>query len=437
MYLILSFLIFIASLIGCLIGGITMVVPLTLGMFLFAFCAVKKGYTIKAVGKMALSSVRESMLVIRILLLIGCMTGLWRMSGTIAYFVDMGVKLVPGSFFILAAFLIPAAMSYCLGTSYGVAATAGVIMMAIARASDANLVITAGAVMSGLYVGDRGSSAASSGNLVASLTHTDMRDNVRVMAKTAFWPFLTCVLIYGGLSFLYPSFSTSVELLGKLEEIFTFSIWCLLPAILMIILPLLRMPIMYSMMVSILVSGLLSVFLQGQTVLETLRVMVFGYRAGDRALEAVLNGGGLVSMLEVAVILLVSGTYGGIFKESGLLDNFNEILLKAKDRLGRYPVMVILSTAVCAIFCNQTIGAIMVSALSQGLYGDSSEECQNKMIDMEDSVIVIAGLIPWNIAASVPLAMIGGSMASLALASYLYLIPLCRLVGQIRAKGLS
>lgn len=147
-----------------------------------------------------------------------------------------------------------------------------------------------------------------------------------------------------------------------------------------------------------------------------------------------LSGGGVRSMLEVCGILLLSGTYGGIFHGTGMLDSLSEKLIILKSKVGRFPVMVLLSFAVSIVFCNQTIGVIMLSQLSEGLYGTEDAERYSKMIDIENSVIVIAGLVPWCIACSVPLAMMNVGAAAVPMAFYLWLIPLCTAIAYKRNK---
>lgn len=132
--------------------------------------------------------------------------------------------------------------------------------------------------------------------------------------------------------------------------------------------------------------------------------------------------------------MLISGTYGGIFRGTKMLDRFNRALEKVAGRLGRYPVMLMLSFGVCALFCNQTIGAIMQSQLSSSLYGDEPAEREAKMLHMENSVILVAGLVPWCIASSVPLAMLGSNAASIPIAFYLWLVPAFTLIASLK-KG--
>ncbi|MDO5445077.1 MAG: Na+/H+ antiporter NhaC family protein [Eubacteriales bacterium] len=424
MDLLAAFFLFILCMALCLSADLTMILPLAAGFVLFSAVAVRRGFLLKSVLRFAAGSFKESFIVIRILLLIGCLTGMWRLSGTVAYFVSFGVSVIPARLFLLAAFLLAAVMSFALGTSFGVTATAGVILISIARAGGVDPVLASGAILSGVYVGDRGSPAASSGNLVAVLTHTDMRKNVRAMLKTSFVPFLVCCVIYYFLSVRAPMSTIDASVLEQLEEEFSLKWYCILPAVLMIILPFAGLSIKLSMAVSLAVSAVVAVAVQKCGITECLTAMILGFEPRNAELAGMLSGGGVFSMLEVCVILLISCSYGNIFRETGLLSGVNTKLRMLADRIGRFPVMLLLGFGVSALFCNQTIGAIMQSNLSEELYGESEEEKSRKMIDMENSVILIAGLVPWCIASSVPLSMLGANPGAIPFAFYLWLLPL-------------
>lgn len=395
---------------------------------LLAGYALYKGYSLREIAKMALPGVKDCLIVIVVLMLIGCLTGLWRASGTVAYFITAGISIMPPSMFILFAFLLTSAMSFAIGTSFGVAATAGVILMSIARAGGVNPVPVAGAIMSGLYVGDRGSPAASSAALVAALTGTTQSRNIRMMLRTGIVPFLICIILYAAMSFSFPLNASDSSVTDSLRSAFTLKRLCILPAILMIVLPFLKVPVKLSMLVDIVISFLLTVFIQKASVLSALKAMILGYTPDNPELAAMLSGGGMISMLNVCVILIISGTFGGILRETGLLAGIDARLSKYRGKKVRFPIMCLLSLACCAVLCNQTIGAIIVNQLSGGLYGDGEEEKYARMIDIEDSVILLAGLIPWCIACSVPLTTIGVGAVAVPLAFYLWLIPLCRII---------
>jgi len=391
-----------------------------------------RGYKLLEIFKMAVPGIKTSFIVIGVLILIGCLTGLWRSSGTIAYFIVYGIRLFPPALFVLLAFILSALMSLAIGTSFGLVATAGVILMSIARAGDTNLIIVAGAIMSGIYVGDRNSPAASSASLVATLTGTDLNQNIKKMFKTSIVPIAICLFLYLVLSIAFPMQSTNSEAISLLEMNFNMNILCLLPAVLMIVLPLFKVNVKATMIINILVSILLSIMLQGNGFWLTFKSMVLGYSADSESLAFLLNGGGIKSMFSVCIILLVSGSFAGILQETGLLDNVYVRIDSLNKKIGRYPSMILLSIISCMLFCNQTIGAILVNQLSSKLYLE--EEKYEKMIDMEDSVILIAGLVPWCIASSVPLATLDVGCLTLLFSFYLWLLPICRLMSKTKNR---
>lgn len=424
MDVLIAFLLFAGCMTACLILDITMILPLALGFVLFSGTALRRGFSAREILSFASESLKDSFIVIGILLLIGCLTGMWRLSGTVAYFVTMGVWVIPPRLFLLAAFLLATAMSYALGTSFGVTATAGVILMSIARAGGVDPVLAAGAILSGVYVGDRGSPAASSGNLVAVLTHTDMRKNVREMLKCSLIPFLICCAAYGLLSAKAPMQSVQNGILEMLGSEFDLHWLCIAPAVLMLVLPFCGLSIKLSMAASLISSAAAAIFIQHAGVGECLRVMLLGYETENPELANILSGGGMSSMLEVCIILVISCSYGSIFEHTGLLDGVNRKVGTQAEKLGRFPVMLLLGLGVSAVFCNQTIGAIMQSNLSVQMYGDSDSEKTAKMLDMENSVILVSGLVPWCIACSVPRAMLGVGAGAIPFSFYLWIVPL-------------
>ncbi len=428
MNLIFTFIVFIICIVASLISGISMLIPLAVGFLLFASLAVKQGFELRAVLKMAAGSMKDSFIVVGVLILIGCLTGLWRASGTVAYFVTLGITAIPPAFFILAAFLLSAVMSYAIGTSFGVTATAGVILMSIAHAGSISPIPVAGAVMSGVYVGDRGSPASSAANLVAALTGTDINVNIRKMLKPSLLPLIICCAAYGALSLFYPMQSADTQVLHDLADEFELTWPCLIPALLMIILPFCKIPVKRAMAIDIVVSFVLTMAVQNESFFACIKSAVLGFEPNNTELSSMLSGGGIKSMLEVCGILLLSGSYGGIFRGTDMLSGLTEKLESLSSRLGRFAVMIIMSLGVSMVFCNQTIGIIMLNQLSDGLYGSDDAEKYAKMLDIEDSVVLISGLVPWCIACSVPLAMLGVGAVCVPLAFYLWLVPLCSLI---------
>ena len=101
------------------------------GLVLFWLLGLRQGFTHRQLWEMAWKKCRKSLIVVEVIFLIGIITGVWRVGGTISYCIVMGVELVTPGLFLVVAFLLCVALSYVLGTSYGVSSTMGVILMAL------------------------------------------------------------------------------------------------------------------------------------------------------------------------------------------------------------------------------------------------------------------------------------------------------------------
>lgn len=292
MDIVVSFALFLAAMLFCLVKGFSLAWALLFALVLFFALGLRRGYGAKALVKMAWSKMPKSMIVLRILFFIGLLTGLWRSCGTIAFFIYHGIRVITPSLFILVAFLLTVLLSYALGTSFGVASTAGVVLMALARSGGVSEAVTAGVILSGIYFGDRGAPTSSCASLVAALTETDLYGNVRRMFQTAALPYALCLIAYTVLSFRNPIVTVDETMLGALAESFVISPWALVPALIMLILPLLRVPIRRAMAISAAAAFVITVTVQGGSVADALRIMVVGYHPTEGLLASVVSGGG-------------------------------------------------------------------------------------------------------------------------------------------------
>ena len=152
MDIVVCFALFLAAMLFCLVKGFSLAWALLFALVLFFALGLRSGYGAKALVKMAWSKMPKSMIVLRILFFIGLLTGLWRSCGTIAFFIYHGIRVITPSLFILVAFLLTVLLSYALGTSFGVASTAGVVLMALARSGGVSEAVTAGVILSGIYL---------------------------------------------------------------------------------------------------------------------------------------------------------------------------------------------------------------------------------------------------------------------------------------------
>lgn len=424
MDLIIGFIVFIGAMVWCIVTGYTMVIALFIGLIVFSVVGMRKGFGLREIVKMGAGGLKDALIVIEIMFIIGFITAVWRSAGTISFFVYYGIKMITPGVFLIITFALCCLLSYALGTSFGVAGTVGVIFIALARAGGVNELLTAGAVMSGIYFGDRGSPVSSSAILVATVTETDLLTNVKKMAKTAWMPLLLTLGLYSVLSFTNPIQEVDQSFLHSLEAEFSLSLWAVIPALCMVVLPLLRVPVIYAMLASIASGSAVSLFCEDMPLQTLLHTLIFGY-VGEGGLGKILDGGGMLSMIEIVCIVSLSSTYSGIFTGTDMLGVLQEKILSLAQKIGRFATMVLMSYIFLGIFCNQTIASMICCDFLKKPYKELCATKEELAIDLENSVILLAGTVPWAIACTVPLGFMQVGSGAILFSFYLYLVPIC------------
>ena len=416
----LCFALFLGAMAACLITGQSFLWALVLGLVLFGILGRRRGHGLGAMWAMAWAEGRRVLIVLRIFVFIGAITALWRSGGTIVFFIYYGVQAISPKLFVLVAFLLTALISYALGTSFGVVGTAGIVLMALARSGSVSEAVTAGAILSGAYFGDRCSPASSSAALVAAETGTQLYDNLRNMFRTGALPVAVTIAVYGVLSVRHPIAAVDESLLQALRDSAVISLWALVPAVIMLALPLVKVPVLISIGLSVAAAGAVSVLVQGMTVWDMLKTAVLGYYPAAGELKDILSGGGIVSMAKPAVLVFTTGLLAGLLEGTGVMAGAAGLVEKLARRCGRFAAAAAVSLGAGMLFCNQSVVIVMGGQLLRRCYTDPNELA----VDMENSGIVLSPLIPWNIACSIPLVMLDVDERAIPYAVLLYAIPL-------------
>ena len=336
---------------------------LALGLVCFTLVGLRRGLSLRALVRMAGEGARTSLVVLRILVLIGFLTALWRASGTIAFFVHTGLEWMHPSAFYLAAFLLASALSMAFGSSFGVAGTAGVILAAIARSGGASLAVTGGAVLSGAYLGERLSPASSSAALTAALAGVEQHDFQLRMWRTTPLPLALSLVFYGGISLLHPIQQVDQTILRALEEGFDLSWTVVLPAVILLVLPFFKVSAARSILVSCGAAAVLAVWEQGRPLAEVAWSCVAGYVVEQPELTGILSGGGLLSMVNGMCIVLLSCASSGILNGAELLEPVKARLERMARRTGLYVTTAAVSVASAALLCNQSIALVLTGQM--------------------------------------------------------------------------
>ena len=411
---------FSAALIACLAAGKSLIFALLAGFILFFSHGLKTGHSFSEMVHLALSGIKTTKNVLITLSLVGMLTAAWRISGTIPYIVYHASQWCDGSAVLLASFLLCALVSALTGTSFGTAATIGVICMTIANSMNIPPMYSGGAIMAGSYFGDRCSPLSTSALLVAAITKTDIFTNCRLMVKTAVVPsILTCV-IYASMGILFQGSSTSSNAAELFCRSFNLSWITLVPAALVIILSARRIDVKAIMITSTIAAAIIASEIQHMPLSEIFASCLLGFHPADPDLARLASGGGIVSMADVVAIICISSSYAGMFSGTGFLEAIQTHMTILSQRITPFGTIIATSIITSMISCNQTLATMLTHQLCQSVEPDP----QRLAIHLENTVIIISALIPWSIACSAFLAIIDAPLASVILACYLYFIPL-------------
>ncbi|WP_335936160.1 Na+/H+ antiporter NhaC family protein [Fusobacterium polymorphum] len=419
---IIAILLFSMSLIVCLLLKLSVVYALIIGYIIFISYGLIKGHNLIVLIKKSFEGVLTVKNILLVFILIGMITVLWRASGTIAFIVYMGSKLISPSILILLTFLLCSILSVLIGTSLGTAATMGVICASIGKAMGVNPYYVGGAVLSGIYFGDRCSPMSTSALLITELTKTNLYTNIKLMIKTSIIPFIATCLFYLFLGFKSKVSNISVDVTEIFKQNYNLNMLVIIPAILIILLSLLKINVKKTMLISIVTSLIIAMFIQKESVVSLIKYCIFGYNNSNQKLNLMMKGGGILSMVSVSLIVGISSSYSGIFRETRMLVSLKEYLKLFSKKTSNYFVIFLSSIVSGAIACNQSLGIILTNELCGELV-----EKQKMAIILENTVILLVGLIPWNIAMDVPLKTIGVGFMSGLFAFYLYFLSLWNL----------
>lgn len=386
-------------LVGAAVFGLYLGWALMAGVILFTLDAKRHGRTWEQVGNMLAQGLKKAWIVVQVLLVIGLLTASWISCGAIPCLVRLGALVIRPHVFLLCTFWLCAVMSFLLGTSFGTANTMGVVMMTLARAGGVSLPMTAGAILCGIYVGDRCSPMSSSLLLLSTLTETELYDNVGMTIRSMLVPFVAASGGYLLCSVLSPLSAASTGLGEQLEAGFNLSPVVLLPTVVVFVLCLMRKPVKLAMAVSVILACLLAVFFQRIPALELAKTLVFGYHLPEtEPLSMILHGGGLSSMVTSIVIVTSSCAIAGIVEGTDLTARLGG--RTGGGHLKTYQKTLVTGFVTAAIGCNQTIAIVLTHAVRKDAYQTLGNQAFAR--DMSFAGTLAPVLVPWCIAAYTP-----------------------------------
>jgi NhaC family Na+:H+ antiporter len=398
------------------IGG-PIQVGLILSMLVAGLVGLKNGHRWADMGKAAVEGISTAMGAIFILLAVGALVGTWSMSGTVATIVHLGVQFLSASWYYLAAALICAILALSIGSAWTVAGTLGVGLIGIAQALGVSTEITAGAVISGAYFGDKLSPLSETTNLAPAVAGTDLFTHIKGMMWTTLPSILIALVIFGvvGYTGAYTAPLDLAVVLEAIESIFYTGLWTLIPLLLVLVLSLLRFPAFPTIILGALVGGLTAVILQPEVVLafvddpslSTPIAMLkgiwsamatgFSIETGYEGLDSLFSRGGMASMLETVWLILSAMAFGGVMEYTGLLARLVRPIIKWAQGDRRLLVATgLTSIGVNIIAGDQYMAIVLPGRMYREIYQERGIAPETLSREIEDTGTITSPLIPWN-----------------------------------------
>lgn len=406
--------------------GVSIGIALVTVWAILAYTLYRQGFSLADLLRMSWTRGKTALIVMRTLLLIGWLTAMWQASGTIPMMIATSIELLHPYYFIISAFLLTAAVSFLIGTSFGTVATIGIVLITIAKAGGIPADIVAGAVISGAYVGDRNSPLSSSATLVANLTHTTVNTNVPRMLKDSIPALCISSLLYLLLSTFYPLNYESNYLPDTIHFLFHLHWTLWIPVVIIIALLPTKLSIHWSIAISALVAAILAMIHQHYTVTDIVTFSLWGFTLPHfNPLADIIKGGGLLSMSIPILVIFMACSIASMLDGVGFWNDMRRLLSNLRGRTQLYGANVMIAFITGALGCSQAISVIMTHSIMRTTYAKEGIQNEEVMLDFENSGILISALQPWNIAAFVPIIMMNVSPTGyIPFAFFLYITPL-------------
>jgi len=371
------------------------------------------GYSPKTLIIFAYSGLKKSIKVLIMLAMIAMLIGIWKIGGVIPAMLYYSFGLISREFFLVSSFLIASVIAIIMGTSSGTVSTVGIVLIGLGSAMNIPQPVIAGAVVSAAFLGDRSAPISSVFNFVANLTETDPHDNFKYFMRTlSVGVVLACIFYYFvGLNYSHGAFEpVSVsDYKSIMAQYVNISPLLLVPPLILIVLYALKFTALYTMVTSVMLGAAFSVIYQKISVVEVIKAAFIGFHPDIPAeYNIIFSGGGLISFKTMLIVLIFATSLNGMFEGIKIIETLVEPILKRIKTQKGLMLFTIAFSIVSALFmCNQVISVLIPSGVLLNRYKDMDIDKKIFARLLSDSGVMVSSIIPWNVAALTPAAIMG------------------------------
>ena len=355
---------------------------------------------------------------ILILLFIGAISGTWTMSGVVPAFIYYGIKIISPKVFLLTACVLCALVSVMTGSSWTTIATVGVALLGIGRAEGFSDAMTAGAIISGAYFGDKISPLSDTTVLASSINKVDLFEHIRYMLITTVPSFVITLVVFTVLGLTHggaPDAAMEVYS-GTLASTFNLTPWVLLVPAFTVFLIWKRLPALIVLALSVVAAAIAALVFQPEIVRSIGQAVTAGSNAriffagivetiyntvsldtGVPEVNQLVATRGMLGMLNTIFLIICAMCFGAAMQGSGMIADLSRIFQPlTRTRAGLVGSTVITGTALNGIVSDQYLSVILTSNLYRHTYEKDGYEGRLLSRSVEDSATVTSPLFPWS-----------------------------------------
>ena len=353
---------------------------------------------------------------ILILLMVGALAGTWLISGIIPSMIYYGLQILNPTIFLAACLIICAVISIATGSSWTTAATVGIALIGIGEALGISLGMTAGAVLSGAYFGDKMSPMSDTTNLAPAMAGTDLFTHIKYMAYTTVPTIIVTLIFFIILGFTQNTTGTAdtQQMLNDINKAFNINPFLFLVPIAVVILIMKKTPPLIALLAGTLLGGIFALIFQPQVVAQVAGVKNLDFNSAykgvmnaitvktsvatdNEVLKDLFTAGGMEKMLGTIWLILCAMIFGGVMDAIGALAKISSFLLNLFDSVfGLFASTVATCIGLNFTASDQYLALVVPGKMYAKAYQDKGLAPENLSRTLEDSGTVTSVLIPWN-----------------------------------------
>ena len=374
-----------------------------------------------------LKSVTDAIL---ILLFVGALAGTWLLSGIIPAMIYYGLQILHPTYFLAACIIICALISVATGSSWTTSATVGIALVGIGKAMGIPVGMTAGAVISGAYFGDKMSPLSDTTNLAPAMAGGELFTHIRYMTLTTIPTILVTSLVFLIIGFTQntTTVSQAEPLLSALTARFSINPLLFLAPVVVVIMIAKKTPPLVALLIGTLLGVLFALIFQ-QPLLATLSNQDMSWsgtykvimdaitvsttiETNNPLLNDLFQSGGMAGMLGTIWLIICAMVFGGIMDAIGALEAISAALLRwAKSTFQLFVSTVASCLAINITASDQYLSIVVPGKMFSNAYKDRGLAPENLSRTLEDSGTVTSVLVPWNTCGAYQSGVLGVSVA--------------------------